>query len=174
MPRIARSYVQADFYHVLNRGQMRQQLFAEAADYEVFLSLLRIAPDAHQVRILGYCVMPNHWHFVLWPHTPRSLSAYMHWLTSTHVRRHRWATQTIGEGHLYQSRYWSDVITNDLKLIWACRYAEGNALAATLKPRAEEWPYGSLSPLATGPDRPILSPWPIPKPDNWIDIVNRI
>ena len=174
MPRSARVVPPGYALHVINRGNRRQRLFATPADYVAFLCLMRRAAELHPMRLLAYCLMPNHWHFVLWPHTPRSLSAYMHWLTSTHVRRHRWATQTIGEGHLYQSRYWSDVITNDLKLIWACRYAEGNALAATLKPRAEEWPYGSLSPLATGPDRPILSPWPIPKPDNWIDIVNRI
>jgi REP-associated tyrosine transposase len=126
------------------------------------------------MRLLAYCLMPNHWHLVLWPSSPPALSAYMHWLTSTHVRRHRWLTQTVGEGHLYQERYWSDVIINDLKLIAVCRYVEGNALAATLAPRAEEWPYSSLSRVAQDPDRPALASWPIPKPPNWVELVNTI
>ena len=53
-------------YHVLNRGLGRMTLFYEHADYRAFLRVvgetLRLAP----MRICGYCLMPNHGHFLLW------------------------------------------------------------------------------------------------------------
>jgi REP-associated tyrosine transposase len=174
MPRSRRLVPPGYALHVINRGNRRQRLFASHSDYDDFLALMRRAADRHPMRLLAYCLMPNHWHLVVWPTEPAALSAYMHWLTSAHVRQHRWRTQTIGEGHLYQGRYWSNVIIDELRLIAVCRYVEGNALAATLAPRAEDWPYGSLSGLAQNPDRPALAPWPTPKPANWVELVNTV
>jgi REP element-mobilizing transposase RayT len=39
------------------------------------------------MRLLAYCLTPNHWHLLLWPTRDGDLSQYLHWLTVTHTRR---------------------------------------------------------------------------------------
>jgi len=71
----------------MNRGNARQRIFDDRDDYEDFIELLAKAGDHSRVPLLAFCLMPNHWHLVLWPTSAKSLSSYMHWLTSTHVLR---------------------------------------------------------------------------------------
>jgi putative transposase len=72
---------------VLNRGNGRQTLFHEPSDYEAFVRVVKETLLIVSMRILAYCLMPNHWHFVLWPVLDDELSVFMHQLTTTHVRR---------------------------------------------------------------------------------------
>src|SRR5437660_2892971 len=67
MPRIARAAPGGQVYHVLNRGNGRKRLFHEAADYAAFEDLLFEVAETVPARILAWCLMPNHWHLVLWP-----------------------------------------------------------------------------------------------------------
>ncbi len=65
------------------------------------------------MRLLAFCVMPNHWHLVLWPREDGDLSDYMGWLTNTHTRRWHLAHGTVGTGPLYQGRFKSFPIQED-------------------------------------------------------------
>ena len=67
MPRIARISPGGFVYHALNRGVARLALFEKEADYAAFERVLVEAQEKHPTRILAYCLMPNHWHFLLWP-----------------------------------------------------------------------------------------------------------
>ena len=67
MPRHARYAPGGLVYHVLNRTVARQALFQKEGDYRAFLRVLAEAWAKHPVRVLAYCLMPNHWHLVLWP-----------------------------------------------------------------------------------------------------------
>ena len=53
--------------HVLNRAVRRATLFATTQDYLAFERVVSEALQRFPTRLLGYCVMPNHWHLVLWP-----------------------------------------------------------------------------------------------------------
>jgi hypothetical protein len=54
--------------HVLNRGNGRMKLFNKKADYQAFVDLLGEALDrVPGVSLLGWCLMPNHWHLVPLP-----------------------------------------------------------------------------------------------------------
>ena len=67
MPRSARIAPGGVIFHCLNRGNDRRELFADDADYAAFERVLESALEAVPVRLLAYCVMPNHWHLLLWP-----------------------------------------------------------------------------------------------------------
>jgi putative transposase len=54
-------------YHVLNRGNRRAEVFHHDGDYAAFIRLIRQACARVPMRVLGYCLMPNHFHVVLWP-----------------------------------------------------------------------------------------------------------
>lgn len=172
MPRRARIAPPGHVHHVFNRGNERQTIFRNAEDYLRFIDLLVRAGDRCVVPLLAYCLMPNHWHLVLWPTTREALSAYMHWLTSTHVRHLHLQRGTRGLGHIYQERYRSVIVKDERQLLAACRYVEANPVRAGLVTRAELWPYSSLSrPGHHG--RTLIGQWPVPRPANWIALVNE-
>ena len=67
MPRTARHAPGGQVYHVLNRSVGKMHLFAKDADFEAFQAVMIEAHRRHPIRILSYCVLSNHWHFVVWP-----------------------------------------------------------------------------------------------------------
>ena len=128
------------------------------------------------MRILAYCIMPNHWHLVLYPHTDTVLAEFMSWLTSTHVRQYRTKTDTIGYGHLYQDRYKSFPTKSNEYCQTLIRYVEQNPLRAKIVNRAEDWKWSSLWRREKGDEKAkkLLALLPIDLPDNYLDSVNEI
>ena len=123
------------------------------------------------MRCLAYCLMPNHFHLVLWPSTDTELSAFMAWLTATHSKRwHAWR-RTNGTGHVYQGRYKAFPVSSDTNFLRLCRYVERNALRAGLVARAEDWRWSSLAQRARRLSTIALAEWPVPRPSDWIDLV---
>ena len=164
-------------------------LFEAQGDYELFLSVLAQAHQRLAMRTLGYCVMPNHWHLILWPRRDGDLSEFMRWLTVTHTQRWHAAHGTAGTGHLYQGRFKSfpvqsrrvnaaaqaaGTIETADPLRAVLRYVERNPLRAALVSRAEAWPWSSLQGRSSGPaaDRPPLTSPPGDLPDDWLECVN--
>ena len=172
MPRTRRVLLPGHVQHVMNRGNARQRIFDDRHDYEDFIELLARAGDHARVPLLAFCLMPNHWHLILWPTSPQSLSAYMHWLTSTHVLRLHRRRGTTGQGHIYQERYRHVTVTTEHQFLVLCRYVESNAAQGGLVAKATDWPYCSLTRIKTRSGRKLLSPWPVPRPHGWAEYLN--
>ena len=176
MPRTARVAPGGYLFHVLNRGNERRPIFEADADYLAFLRVMNETLERTPLRLLAWCLMPNHWHLLLWPEKDGQLGQFMQRLTTTHIRRWRLYRHSIGYGHLYQGTYKSFPVEGDEHFYVVCRYVERNALRARLVRRAENWPWSSLGAehhLAAAAEAPLLSPWPVPRPRTWIDQVNR-
>lgn len=172
MPRRPRSSTGQFVFHVLNRAIQGLTLFERPGDYELFCEILADALRRFPVRLLAYSVMPNHWHLVVWPLDDDSLSPFMQWLTAIHAMQWRKDKGSHGRGAVYQSRFKAIAVQRDRHFIRLCRYVERNAVRARLVPRATEWPWSSVSPLASGAGRPSLTPWPVGRPANWIDLLD--
>jgi putative transposase len=162
-------------YHALNRAIAQATLFREDGDYWAFERVLEQAHERVAVRILAYCIMPNHWHLVLWPRADADLSEFMRWLTLTHTQRWHAHHGTSGSGHLYQGRYKSFPVESDSHFLMVCRYVERNALRARLVSRAEDWRWGSLwrRERAKAADPWLWCRWPVTRPPDWLEIVNQ-
>ena len=172
MPRIARASVGGVCSHVINRGNGRRQVFFEDGDYEAFLKAIAHACALVPMPVLAYCLMPNHFHFVLQPAADGDLSRWMHWLQNAHVRRYHKFHGT--SGHIWQGRFKSFPIEQDEHLLSVLRYAERNPLRARLVRKAENWRWSSAALWArTAADRPSwLRVGPAPRPQPWLDFVN--
>jgi len=175
MPRGRRCYPGGTPFHVLNRGNNRQTLFDTPGDYEAFIRVVKETLLIVSLRILAYCLMPNHWHFVLWPQVDRELSHFMHQLTTTHVRRWHKAHHSEGTGHVYQGPFKSFPVEDDDDFFTVCRYVERNPVRAGLVQRAEDWMWGSTWAHLHQDDRLALplSPWPVLRPEDWLTRVNE-
>lgn len=159
-------------YHVLNRANGRLPLFEDDGDYAACERVLAEACERVSMRVLAYCLMPNHWHLVLWPRQDGDLSRFMGWLTLTHTQRWHAHHQTVGHGHLYQGRFKSCVVEQSEYFLTVCRYVERNALRAGLVERAECWRWGSAWQWGGGASMVPLSTWPVERPLDWIAWVN--
>ena len=165
MPRIPRGQLAGHAYHVLNRGNGGVVVFHKASDYAAFLTLLQTAKSKYPVRVLGFCLMPNHFHLVVQPATPNALSAFMQWWMTSHVRRyHRHYHST---GHVWQGRFKSFPIQQDNHLLTVLRYVLRNPVRAGLVEQTTQWPWSSWQ-------HPTLAdPLPIPLPAEWLHWVEQ-
>jgi putative transposase len=175
MPRRLRAALGGYVYHVLNRAVGRRTLFRKDGDYATFEAILGEGRDVRPMRVLGYCLMPNHWHLVLWPLSDGDLSEYLRWVTVTHAQRHHAHYDSAGTGPVYQGRFKSFPVQGDDHLWTVQRYVERNPVRANLVRTAEGWRWSSLwHRVHCGAD--WLSPWPgrRPRPDVWRDYVNAV
>lgn len=125
------------------------------------------------MRIVAYCLLPNHWQFVLWPENDGDLSAFLQRLTNTHTQPWQRAKNKVGYGHLYQGRFKSFPVETDDHFYTVVRYVERNASRANLVEKAELWRWGSLWRRVHQVRTPLLRPWSVAEPRNWAELVNE-
>src|SRR5687768_5798346 len=175
MPRIARAAPGGYAYHVLNRGVGRMQLFSRPRDYEAFQKILAETLAKIPLRICAFVMLPNHWHFVVWPDEDGQLAAFFQRLTVTHAVRWQRHRRRVGYGHVYQGRFKSFPVEADEHFYQLVRYVERNPLRAGLVRDAAKWRWSSLwvREFGTPEQRRWLSAWPVSRPRNWAAQVNE-
>ncbi len=119
-------------FHVINRGVGKNNLFFNDDDYLAFERVICETLEKRPMRILSYCLMRSHWHFVLWPEKDGDLGRFMQRLTVTHVTRFQKNYNMVGFGHVYQGRFKSFPLETNEYFYRVNRYAERNALRANL------------------------------------------
>ncbi len=128
MPRSARIAPGGFVHHVVNRANGRLRLFRKEADFRAFYDALLQAHARHPIRILAWCILSNHWHFVVWPRGDGELSQFFGRLGLIHATRWQAAHNAVGMGHVYQGRFKNFMVQRDEHLLWVLRYVERNPL----------------------------------------------
>lgn len=172
MPRARRYSPPNSVHHVTNRGNDKRCLFDSPTEFSEFLDLVAWAKSFYPVRVVGYCLMPNHWHFMLWPEEARAMSAFLHRLCTSHAIRRRKATRSVGHGHVYQDRYHAFLIDSETYYFRALRYVEANPVRAGLVSSANQWHWSSFR-ERLGEGRGILDPGPLELPARWPEFVGE-
>ena len=175
MGRVRRVDVGGMVYHALNRANFRSRLFKKEGHYQDFLALVGESLEFVPMRVLAYCLMPNHWHLVLNPRADGDLSKFLPRITLTHTQRYHARTRTAGYGHIYQGRYKSLLVESGRHFLTLVRYVERNAQRAALVKKAEDWPWSSAHARLGGNEKQkkLLSPWPVPEPDGYRQWLSR-
>ena len=175
MGRVRRVDVGGMVYHGWNRANSRSRLFQTEAHYEDFLALVEESLDSVAMRLLAYCLMPNHWHLVLYPRADGDLAKFMQRIALTHTQRYHARTRTAGYGHLYQGRYKSLPVETGQHFLTLVRYVERNAQRAGLVKKAEDWPWSSVYTRLYGKEKQkqLLSRWPVAAPKDYVAWLNH-
>ena len=173
MPRRNRITTGGIVFHVLNRAVAGAPIFNGPWDYDAFIRILREAKERIPIRLIAFCIMPNHWHLLLWPLRDGELSQFMRLLTLTHAQRWHLAHGSSGRGALYQGRFKSFPVQDGDYFFTVSRYIERNALRAKLVTKAHEWPWSSAWHRARGDDaEALLDQGPEVLPKDWVELLN--
>lgn len=176
MPRTARASRGDICYHVITRGNARQTTFHDDRDYSSFTNLLWRACVARPMRLLAWCLMPNHVHLLVRPHADGELGAWMHWLLTTHVRYHQRRYATVGR--IWQGRFKAFPIQEDSHLLTVMRYVERNPVRACLVRRSADWRWSSTAERDAITGDPLdamglLARSPVALPTPWAEWVDE-
>ncbi len=171
MPRTARASKGGFCYHLINRGNARATVFHDSRDYESFLELMIKACGRIRMRLLAFCLMPNHFHLVIWPYHDGDMGRWMHWLLTCHVGRHHRRYET--SGRIWQGRFKAFPIEQDEHLLTVMRYVERNPVRANLVQSAADWDWSSISHSLDPAARALICPNPVKRPENWLKWVDE-
>ena len=159
MPRIARVVLEGIPYHITQRGNARQQVFFDERDYGLYFDLLRERAATGGLRVLAYCLMPNHVHLIAVPERERSMAVVLGRTHADFARHFNLRKRACG--HVWQARYYSCPL--DEAHLWrAMAYIERNPVRARMVERAEWFPWSSAPVrLGIGVDRGLVEwePW---------------
>ena len=175
MARQPRIDVADEIYHIINRANARQQIFATRQDYRAALIALQETLEKVPIDIFSYTLMPNHWHFSVRPIQDGDMGKFFGKFTQKVTQRWHASHQTTGSGHLFQSRFKSFLVGRESYLLQLMKYIDTNALRAHLVSRAEDWPWGSLYIRTKYPQlaNKLLAPWPMDTPNDYLNDVNQ-
>lgn len=141
MARIARVVAPEYPHHIIQRGNRRQKVFFFQEDYELYLRLLKFYSQKFHLKVVSYCLMPNHVHLIAIPQEKQSLAQAIgetHRNYTTIInKREKWT------GYLWQGRFLSHVL-DETYLIAAARYILLNPVRASLAREAIDYKWSSI------------------------------
>lgn len=113
-------------YYITSRGNRRNDFFKNKEDFQVYLAMLEEALDyyeAYNYKIIAYCLVDNHAHIMIKTdkRTPEELISRVHSIYTKYFNR-----KYNYIGHLFQDRYYSELIENDSQLLEISRYVHLN------------------------------------------------
>ena len=85
MPRIPRMFLYTEYFHVITQGINKSYIFEESIDIKYYIKKMYELNEKYNIKIIAYCVMNNHTHFLLNTKEIKNLSNYMHDLNTTYV-----------------------------------------------------------------------------------------
>lgn len=157
-----RSFVENGFYHVFNRGVEKKPIFRDKEDFQVFHFLLRtftLPPNPGtpfrrknffgDIFVVAFCLMPNHFHFLLQQHNERTLPEFMRSLINTYTLYFNKKYDRVGS--IFQGRYKSKMIDSDEYLLHVSRYIHLNPKDLPFDPFS--YPYSSIHAYIKGDEQ---------------------
>lgn len=140
MPYRKVAFRSGEYYHVYNRGNNNQSIFFERENYLYFLHQLRKYLVTDAVDIVAYCLMPNHYHLLVYLKSDK-LSGLMQPFALSYTKAINKRYMRVGS--LFQGRFKAAHIDRNEYLLHLSRYIHLNPVAAGLRRRAEDWEFSS-------------------------------
>ena len=128
----------AGYHHIVNRGVNQTNIFATSQDKDMFLAILCKACKLYDIVVHDYCLMDNHYH-ILVENTKENLSLFMRQINSNYAIYFNKKYKRTG--HLWQGRFKSWYILQDIYLYQTIRYIEYNPIKAKMSAEIGEYSY---------------------------------
>lgn len=148
-----RPWVSGAIYHITNRGNRQEIIFRENIDYIVYLGILKETLKFYEndnYKLISYCLMSNHVHLLL-KTGRKDPSFFMRRVNSMYARYFNSKYQYIG--HLFQGRYFSNLINNVIELLEVSRYIHLNPVRAKMVDSPEKYMWSSYNKIVLDKDK---------------------
>ena len=129
------------YYHIYNRGVNYQNIFFKAENWSFFLRRLRYYCTPDKADIIAYCLMPNHYHLLVYLKTDTFGEDVMQPFMVSYSKAINKQEGRVGP--LFQGPYKAKHVHNDRYLMHLSRYIHLNPVTAGLAEKPEEWAYSS-------------------------------
>lgn len=156
MPRMPRYAAPGQPQHVIQRGNNRTPIFADARDYLVFSEQVLESVRRHACEIHAYVLMTNHVHLLVTPDGPDGVTRLMQSVGRRYVRYFNREHQRTGT--LWEGRYRATLIESERYLLTCYRYIELNPVRAGLVRHPGEYRWSSHGANAAGIFDPLVTP----------------
>ena len=134
-------YLSGNYYHVYNRGCNREVIFADSDNYLFLLRKIKIYLRHYPLSIIAYCLMPNHYHFLLRPETNNAVPHFIQRLFNSYVQAFN--RQQNRSGTLFEGRVKSVWVDSEAYVMHLCRYIHLNPVTTRLVKQPKDWPYSN-------------------------------
>jgi len=141
MPYRSAAFMQGQYYHIYNRGAGKGEIFFNEGNYEYLLRLVKRYYQKHGATVIAYCLMPNHYHFLLRQETDEPLSKFIGVLFNTYAQAVN--IQQGRAGTLFGGRFRHKCVDKWEYLVILCRYIHRNPVKARLASKPEDWLYSN-------------------------------
>ncbi len=132
-------YYDGEYYHLYNRGAHKADVFFKTSHYKLLLRILRRYQERYHVSILAFCLLPNHYHFLIQQETDGDISNFIKSVFSSYTQRVN--KQQGFSGTLFQGKAKAKHITSDEYIKHLARYIHLNPVEAKLVDKSENWPF---------------------------------
>ncbi len=172
MPRLARIAPDEHIYHILTRGNNRQDVFKEEKGYKTYIEILQRYKEKYKFKLYHYVLMRNHVHLVLeTTGKSRRLPEIMKGINLSYVQYYKNKHRHIG--HFWQDRYKSILISKDDYLLACGSYVELNPVRARIVEDPKDYKWSSYNAYAYGKKDLIVDEHPIYKELSEVDEKRR-
>jgi putative transposase len=141
MPRVARLIIPDVPVHIVQRGHDRADCFLEEADYRAYLDALRMYATRFDCTVHAYCLMTNHVHLLLTPHESTGCAQLMNHVAQRYSKRVN--ARQGRSGTLWESRFYSGLVTTGRYALACYRYIELNPVRAGLVKHPADYRWSS-------------------------------
>lgn len=157
MARLARFYIKGQPQHIIQRGNNREVIFADKADYAFYLECLQEAAELHQLHIHAYVLMTNHVHLLASPTEETSIPKTLQSVGRRYVQYFNYTYDRTGT--LWEGRYKATLIDSDRYLLTCMRYIELNPVrASNMVSHPKDYPWSSYATNALGEEDELITP----------------
>jgi REP element-mobilizing transposase RayT len=141
MPKRKINFVKDGYYHIYNRGAGRQSIFREERNYIYLLRLLKKVTAESDVTVIAYCLLPNHYHWLLRQDGDTSAGKVPARVFGSYSQAFNSAYERTGT--LFEGPYQAIVVDNDAYLLHLCRYIHLNPVRHGMVDTPQDWPYSN-------------------------------
>lgn len=141
MPRRKDTFISGAYYHIFNRVIEGEDLFRESKNYLYCIQLIKRYSLKYEINVIAYCLMPNHYHFLLEQRSNQPVSTFVSMLFNSYVQKMNQIWDR--KGLLFRARFKHVLVDRDEYLIHLCRYIHLNPVKAKLVSHPGDWYYSN-------------------------------
>lgn len=141
MPRVSRKFLKSGYYHIIVQGINKEYIFNDKINMYKNLMLKKLKES--KVKILAYCIMNNHTHFLIYSKEIEDLSKYMQKLNTAYSRFYNSYNKRVG--YVFRDRFYSQEILSKKQLYNCLKYIHNNPVKAKICEKPENYEYSSYN-----------------------------